>query len=583
MSITQVEAPLEPLEVASTARPTARRWFTRDASGPFLLLCFFVAVPVILILVNSFNTARPGAPASYGLENWRRAGDDPQLVHAIWNTLTLGITRTLIALVLGVIIAWLLARTDMPGARQLEFLFWLAFFVPPLPRTLGWIGLLDPLYGVMNKALSALPFVGDDGSGPFNIYSFWGIVWVHVTSMSLPFMVIILTPAFRRMSADMEEAARMCGAGRTLAALRVTVPLMLPAMLGGAMLTFIYTLQSFEIELLLGSPINLDVLSTQIYRWIRYEPPQFGIATAMGVGFMTIMILVAVGYRRALRGRDYTTVGGRSYSTRPTSLGRIGRWVAFAGVSSFIVLSIVLPVGFMAIGSFMTRFGWFELTDPYTTDHWSRLLADETFKQSITTTCMFALSAAVIGVIVYWWIAHTATRSRARIAGSIDVLAWLPVAIPGMLLGLGLLWLFLGTPLRSVLYGSLAGLVIAMVINHLPTGVVQMRSALLQISAQQEEAAAMCGARRFTRYRAIMLPLLSPAIVAAAVLTITSAVRDISTVVLLASRGSTPVSLLMLEYSVSGRLETAAALGLVVTGALGVVTLLGWRLGRRAF
>jgi iron(III) transport system permease protein len=471
----------------------------------------------------------------------------------------------------------------MPGARHFEFLFWVAFFVPPLPRTLGWISLLDPLYGVANEALRALPLIPDNSTGPFNIYSFWGIVWVHVTSMGLPFMVIILTPAFRRMSADMEEAARMCGSGRFLTALRVTMPLMLPAMLGGAMLTFIYTLQSFEIELLLGSQIGLDVLSTQIYRWIRYEPPQFGIATALGAGFMIIMVLVAIGYRRVLKGRDYTTVGGRSYSTRPIRLGRIGRWVACALVSSFIAVSIVLPIAFMAIGSFMTRFGWFQLANPYTTRHWDRLFSDSTFNQSVMTTCLFALSAAVVGVVVYWWIAHTAARSRARLGGLIDVLAWLPVAIPGMLLGLGLLWLFLGTPLRTVLYGSLAGLVIALVINHLPTGVVQMRSGLLQISAQQEEAAAMCGAGKAVRYRKITLPLLSPVVVAAAVLTTASAVRDISTVVLLASRGTTPLSLLMLEYSVSGRLESAAALGLVITGALGVVTLIGWRLGKRAY
>jgi iron(III) transport system permease protein len=574
-----VEQPLVPTPPGGRRR----RWLAAESLVPLIVLGVFVAVPVVLVFLNSFNTSRPGSPASYGLSNWLQGLDDPRLVESIWNTVRLGLTRTSIALVIALVISWLLARTDMPWARQLEFLFWLAFFVPPLPLTLGWIGLLDPNYGIANEVLRALPLVPESSSGPLNIYGFWGIVWVHLTAMTVPFMVIIFTPTFRRMNAEMEDAALMCGAGKFSTAVRITLPLMLPAVLGGIMLSFIRALQAFEVELLLGSPVGLDVFSTQIYTYIRLQPPEYGVATALGASFMVIMFVLALLYRRVLRGRDFTTVGARAFSSRLVRLGRVGRWVAFAGVSAFLSVAFFLPLGFMVVGSFMRRFGWFDLADPYTTEHWTRLLSDPAFARAVTVTAWFGISAAVVGVAVYWWVAHVAVRSRARASGVVDVLAWVPVAVPGILLALGFLWLYLGTPLRSVLYGSITGLVIALVVGHLATGSVQMRSALLQIGREQEEAAAVCGAGRVVRYRSILLPLLSPALVAAALMTFASAARDISTVVLLATQGTVPISLLMLELSIEGRMEEAAALGLVITLVLGVVTLAVRFLGARAY
>jgi iron(III) transport system permease protein len=560
-----------------------RRWLASESLVPLAVLGAFVVLPVVLVFLNSFNTSRPGMPAAYGLSNWVKGLDDPRLIESIWNTVRLGVTRTCIALLIALVIAWLIARTDMPWGRQLEFIFWLAFFVPPLPLTLGWIGLIDPNFGVVNEVLRGLPMIPDSTTGPLNIYGFWGIVWVHLTAMTVPFMVIIFTPTFRRMNAEMEDASLMCGAGKLATAVRITLPLMLPAVLGGIMLSFIRSLQAFEVELLLGSPVGIDVFSTQIYTYIRLQPPEYGVATALGASFMVIMFVLALVYRRVLRGRDFTTVGARAFSSRVVRLGRFGRWLACAGVSAFLAVGFFLPLAFMCIGSFMRRFGWFGLPEPYTTEHWTRLLSDPAFGRAVSVTAWFGVSAAVVGVVVYWWVAHIAVRSRARASGVIDVIAWVPVAVPGILLALGFLWLYLGTPLRSVLYGSITGLVIALVVGHLATGSVQMRSALLQIGREQEEAAAICGAGRVLRYRAILLPLLSPALIAAGLMTFASAARDISTVVLLATQGTVPISLLMLELSIEGRMEEAAALGLVITVVLGVVTLAVKFLGARTY
>src|SRR5215475_3033795 len=224
------------------------------------------AAPVVMLIVSSFNSAAPGQPTHYGFSNWSSAFENPGMRTAILNTLELGLVRTAIGLVVGIGLAWLIARTDLPGRRFFEFSMWVAFVIPSLPTTLGWILLLDSHDGAVNQVLrSIIPGLHDAVSGPLNIYGFWGIVWVHVTHSCVPMVVILLAPTFRRMATSFEEVARTCGSGRLRTAVRITLPLMAPAALSAALLSFIWSLKSFEVELLLGAPTNLRVYSTQIY------------------------------------------------------------------------------------------------------------------------------------------------------------------------------------------------------------------------------------------------------------------------------------------------------------------------------
>ena len=172
-------------------------------------VAFCVVFPVLLVVLQSFQVAAPGEAARYGLDGWRAAFSEPGLRAALVNTFTVTAVRQLLSLPLAVLIAWILARTDLPGRSWIEFAFWAAFFLPTFTVTLSWILLLDPEYGLINTWIAALPFVG---AGPFNIYSFWGIVWVHLVTGSLTVKVILLTPAFRNMNASFEEASRVAGA-----------------------------------------------------------------------------------------------------------------------------------------------------------------------------------------------------------------------------------------------------------------------------------------------------------------------------------------------------------------------------------
>lgn len=210
-----------------------------------------VTLPLLLLLVNSFNIAAPGREAVYGLANWVQAFSDPTTLRALWNSVALGAVRTAISLPIAISVAWLIARSDMPGRSVIEVLCWLGIFLPLLPLTFGWILLLDPQYGLVNQVVGRLPFV--EGS-LFNIYGFLGITWVHLASSTIYYKVVLLVPAFRRVGASLEEAARMSGANQLTTLRRVTIPLLAPAVLGVTVLAFVRSLEVFEVELLLGSP-----------------------------------------------------------------------------------------------------------------------------------------------------------------------------------------------------------------------------------------------------------------------------------------------------------------------------------------
>ncbi len=540
-------------------------------------VALFTLVPVAFLIFSSFNVAAPGEPTAYGLENWRVAFDDDRILDSIWTTLRLVFARLAIAVTAGILFAWLLARTDMPGESTLEFLFWIAFFTPALPLTVGWILLMDPENGLINTLLASLPFAAPK----FDIFSFWGIVWVHLTATSIPVAVILFTPAFRQMSATLEESARMCGATALTTLRRITVPILIPAILPATAIMFIRSLEAFEIELLLGSPVGIFVYSTRIYDLIDEVPPAFGTATALGTLFLFAVLVLAVLYALCIRGRRFTTVGGQGFSTERVRLGR-WRWPAFALCALYLFCSFGLGLIFLVLSSFMRRFGFFDIADPFTLDHWREMLADPVLLSSLVNSLVLGTATALVGVVLFSLIAYVVVRSRLTGRGFVDLMAWLPWAIPGVLMGLALVWLYFATPLRTILYGTLAGLVVAMVIKELPVAVQLLKAGFLRIGPELEEAARVCGAGWPVTYWKILLPLVSPVLITVAVLSFQAAVRDIASVVFLYDNDSRPLSILMLEYSFSGELERGAAAGILLVAMIAVMAFIARRLGYRA-
>ena len=549
----------------------------RVAEFSFLIfLALAMGLPLLFLLVGSFNLAAPGKPAVYGVDNWTRAFSDPGTMSALWMSFLLSAVRLIPAMTVSVVFAWLIARTDMPGGKLIEALCWIAYFIPDFPLVLAWILLLDPNFGFLNTLVKGLPFI--EGA-IFNPYSFWGIVWVHTATGGIWFKVMLLVPVFRRLGATLEEAARVAGANTAQMLWRITLPVLAPMILAVAVLSFIRGLQSFNTELLLGTPAGIYVYSTQIYDYLQREPRAYGEATALGSVFLAVLAVLLFFYWRYLRGnKQFTVVTGQGYSTLQVKLGK-WRYLAFGGCLVYVAVMMLLPLSFLVIGSFMRRYGFFHIAQPFTLNHWRNLLADPIFLVALKNSLIIAVVTATGGILLYSALAYLLVSRRAITAPVLESLSWIPHVLPGILLSLGVLWLLLATPLRFLLYGSVWGIAFALILADSPVTTQAFKAGLLQLGADLEESARVSGASWVYTYRRILLPLLAPIAAAVGLMNFGSALTSISTPVLLYSHESRPLAILLLEYSFTGELERAAALGLLITVIIAMMMLVGRKLG----
>jgi iron(III) transport system permease protein len=541
---------------------------------------FMILLPVALLIFNSFSTAAPGESFRLGFGAWRHALENPRILDSVFNTIKLLIAIHATALPVAVLIAWILARTDLPWRHGFEFLFWISFFLPTLSILLGWIMCLDPEYGVFNKALAALPFID---KGPFNIYSFWGIVSAHLVTHAITVKVMLLTPTFRNIDSALEEASEICGANRLQTLLRIVVPATLPAIIAILLLAMIRAMQSFEIELVLGPPFNFYVYSTQVYSLIGQEPPDFAAASALAtVGLLIITPLIFVQRWVSLR-RKYTTVSGKM-KTYPVRLGR-WRTPVFIFMVLVILLLIAIPLFFLGLGSFMKLFGFFEIVQPWTVSHWQVVFSDETFRQSVINTVIMSSGAAILAVVLMSLIAYFSVRSTYPGRGLLDFVSWLPFAVPGILFGLGLLYVFLGIPFFRPLYGTMWLLIFATVITSVTFGTQVLKSQMLQLSQDLEEASRTVGASWLRTFTRVVLPIIVPAVLLVGTMNFIGAARDVASVALVATAGTKTLALLQLDYMVQGRYGAAAVISFVViamsTGLALVARIFGLRVGIR--
>lgn len=540
----------------------------------FLLLA--MGMPLLFLLTGSFNLSAPGKEAVYGLDNWIRAFTDPGTLSALWMSFSLSVVRLIPAMILSAVFAWLIARTDMPGGKFFEAVCWIAYFVPDFPLVLAWILLLDPNFGFLNTLGRSLPFV----EGPlFNPYSFWGIIWVHTSTSGIWFKVMLLVPIFRRLGATLEEAARVAGANTATMLWRITLPVLSPMILAVAVLSFIRGLQSFNTELLLGTPAGIYVYSTKIYDYLHKEPRSYGEATALGSVFLIVLAVLLFFYWKYLSGnKKFTVVTGQGYSTLKVKLGT-WRYVALGGCLAYVSVMMLLPLAFLVIGSFMRRYGFFNIASPFTVNHWVNLLADPIFLVALKNSLIIASLTALCGILLYSVLAYLLVSRRTVIGPWLESLSWIPHVLPGILLSLGVLWLFLATPLRFFLYGTVWGIAFALILADSPVTTQAFKAGLLQLGADLEDSARVSGASWFYAYRRILLPLLAPIAAAVGLMNFGSALTSISTPVLLYSHDSRPLAILLLEYSFTGELERAAALGLLITVIIGLMMIFGRKLG----
>ncbi|HEY4136595.1 MAG TPA: iron ABC transporter permease [Alphaproteobacteria bacterium] len=543
-----------------------------------LTTAFLVLLPVVLLISYSFVESLPGQPLNLGFDAWRHAVESPLIMGSLVNSVLLLLSTHSISLPVAVVIAWVLARTDLPFRNGFEFMFWISFFMPTLSILMGWILCLDPEYGLLNKLFELLPFVD---KGPFNIFSFWGIVWGHLATHAITIKVMLLTPIFRNIDSSFEEASAICGANRVTTLIRVMVPAVTPAILAITLIAMIRAMQSFEIEMVLGSPIRLYVYSTLVYSLIEQEPPDFGAASALAtIGLGCLLPLIFAQRWVGLR-RQYVSVSGRMKSASV----RLGPWrtPVFLAICTVVLILTVIPIVFLGLTSTMKLFGFFNIPEPWTWGHWATVFADESFRQSVINTLQMSAGAALVAIVLLSLIAYFSVRSSFKGRSLLDFVSWLPAAVPGVLFSLGLLYAFLEIPLFRPLYGSMALMIIAAVMGSMTLGTQIFKSAMLQLSRDIEEASAVSGATWLRTFRSVVLPIVVPTVLLVGITIFITAAREIASVSLVATGGTKTLSLLQLDYMVQGRYGPAAVISFIVilmsTGLALAARALGLRIG----
>lgn len=553
-------------------------------------LGFYLIYPVFLILIQSFNTAPEiliGTP-QWGLGNWREAFSQPQLFKAVGNTIMIWLLVMLVSFPTAILVAWTLARTNIPCSHGLEFMFWISFMMPSISTTIAWIILLDPDLGFVNIGLQKMfPALEQ---GPFNIFSVLGILWANLMANGIAIKVMLLTPAFRNMDATMEEAARVGGASNLRTMLQITFPVMASPLALVFALQLLRIFQSFEIEQLLGVPFGFFVYSTMIFDMVRQEPPLYGQATALASITLLIVALIIPVQRWILQRRHYTTITG-SFKPGLIDLGK-WRWPIFAAIGTIIVLLTLLPAVMLVLSSFMTRTGYFNINPVFTLEHWQLVLSDNAFIDAIKTTLILATVSALVSPLLFSILAYIMVHTRWPGGDALDFIIWGSGAIPGMLSGLGLLWLFLGDfppgsgfrPL-AFLYGTLYALILVVIIQGNTTGTNIFKAVLVQVGKDMEEQARVSGAGWLRTYFRVWIPLLMPTWILIGTLNFVVAANTTSSIILLADRSTRTLSILALEFASPdlGMREEASIISIFLivftVGIAGLARAFGLRLG----
>jgi iron(III) transport system permease protein len=553
----------------------SRQLLTIAAITTVGVLC---VAPVAYIVANSFNGAGLGR-FEPSLDPYLRVFGNERTLGSLVTSFVLAI-RAPIAVAIAFAIAWLLVRARIPGSRFIEYSLWFAFFLPILPLTVGWTVLLDPNSGLINELARGLPFIGHP---IVDLYSIPGIIWVHLTASTVPIMTILLIPALRAMDASLEEAGDMAGASAGTTIRRITLPLIAPAVITALLAGFIKSLEVFEVEQVLGIPAGIYVYSTRVYNLIREVPPDYPQAMALSTIILLILLVIAVGYSRALRRYEgNATITGRAVHARPRVHTRRA-WLASAVIIGGLAVGVFLPFAVLVLSSFTKLFGFFFIANPWTTRHWEEVLSSPAFFDALRNSLVVGFMAATLGCLVYFLLAWAIVRARIRGNRLLSLLTWLPWAIPGLLLSFAFLSIVLSVPVVSRLHGTIVPLVVVLIVALMPLGVHLIATALMQIGPELEEAATMSGATTLSTMRRVIFPLVAPMVASVFILVLMATMRDISATVLLATPGTRTMPLLMFEYATAGRQEAAAVIGvltsLIALGITAIALRLGLRLG----
>lgn len=557
-----------PTQGVAVAAPRARRSLRRLYAwlwsiSLLLILGFLVLYPLSMLIVGAFSDSNAvsdkGAIGNLSFDNFTAVLFNENVYAALLNSLIACLGGTLVAVTVGVSFSWIIVRTNTPCARLIEFGSIIPLFIPPLVAGIAWSILGSPRTGLINVILKSMGM-----SWSINFYSMTGLIIVFGMYYA-PYVYLFTSSALKNMDPMLEEAAEISGASAVRTQLTITFPLIAPAILSSILLSFVVMLGIYGIPAVLGSQANLDVLTTYIFRLTAWSPPLYNTAAAVAV----ILIMVTAGLvllqQMVLAGRSYITVSGKGSRPRRLDLGK-WRWLTFAMAMLYLIVVVVLPLlalvvaafrRFLFIPNIASFFDWSE----YGLGHFRTVISNPQTFQTIWNTIEVGLITAVVGGVLAFAIGYTVQRSRAPGRRLVDVISTLPVAIPGLIIGVAYLWAWVGLP--GGLYGTIWLLALAFVGRFLPDTIKVLSTSLMQIHRELEEAAWISGRSLLGTIATIVLPLARPGIAAALTLLFVLAIRELGSSLFLYTSDTMVMAVLLLEFYEGSSLGMTAAFGIL--------------------
>jgi len=514
--------------------------------------------PIFLIIATAFNVGDPQAlPATdYGIGNLIALAD-----HLDWiaNTLLLAVGGTAIAIAIAIAASWILYRTTMPGRRVFEMLIALPYPLGPLLGALAWSELASPRSGLINQAYWSL--VGA-GAPLVDASSLGGIMFV-MAIFEAPVAVFIIGAAMQRMDPSLEECSSTLGASSLGTALRVTLPLMLPAILSAALFLLTSMMGAFAIPAILGAESRLYVVTTAIYILFQGFPPNYPLASALGLVLIVATASAVWLHGRLLRNRSFVVVSGKSY--RPRLINMRG-WtpVLFAFLVLYVAVALVLPLCVLLFAALQRSNDFSLAADAFTLANFRYVLWDyPTARLAIGNSLLLGLGTGLIGTLLTALLAWVIHRSRGRGRMLLEQVIMLPQSVPHLIFAFGFMWAVLVLPFK--IYGTLWAVLLAYVVIFLPLGYRSMSGVVVQIDKALEEAGRVFGAGRLRILAGITLPLLSTGLTATFALLFMVSVREVSASIFLSSAANPVLGPAILSFWDSGGLPQVSALVIVQT------------------
>ena len=546
--------------------------------GCTAFVLYLAGIPLVMLLYGSIRSAPIGEPgATYTIQNYVKAYFDKEFYLLLLNSVYYALGTCTLTFLIGTFLAWVSERTNTPFKKLFVVMSLIPFIIPGILSTISWILLLSPKIGLINIVIKELLRLEN---APFNVYSMWGMIWAESIHL-YPLVFLLMSAAFRNMDTSLEEAALTAGSSTFQTFCKVTLPLMRPAMVSVLLINFIRGIEAFEVPALIGVPAKISVFTTKIFLAIHQFPSDFGLAGAYAVTLLAISTVGVLIYGRITRKEErFATVTGKGYRPRVIDLGP-WKWVTLGIASLIFFLAVILPVFVLLWSSFIPYYGvpsW-ELAAKMTLANYQYIinypLAWTAFKNSFYLSVGSATLVMLLTSVIAWITVKTKLPGR----GLLDTVTFIPIAMPGIVLGVSLIWVYLTLPIP--IYGTIWVLLLAYITKFMPYGVRAASASMIQINKELEEASLTAGGTWFQTFWKVILPLLMPGFTAGWIYISIIALRELSTSILLYSYNSTVLSIMAFDLWEGGQYTYVCALGVLMVLLLVTMAFTARKLGAK--